>query len=612
MKIIVVQTNSFAAKIQELQAKFIIDRYIFIGRNALTEYQLKKSLSPKIERINFAKLFSSIQYKYLDDYYDFIDNTEKDIGGREWWSSWLSWKNPWISFFYLRFCQVKVLENIIEQEKEVENSTILVIVEESVILESIRKTFTTQQGIDIDFYYKKDRWQPKTWVKGFIRRLFALPKYLLDNVKFNRTISKHRIFKFKKDTSNSFIFLPTFVEARSFRSGKYKDPFLGKLLTNFQFEDEEVIIVPIILNANKTQLELFNTWLIERNFEVVQLSQLTSIFNIGITALKNCFKFPTRTTSANLLNIEVSTLINQERLDEWATYSMQYHFLNILAKKIKNLPSKKLLIYPYENQAWERVLLSGVEHNKIVTFGLQNAPCPLLSTRFYFSKKQVQHLPLPKHMLVNGDISHLNLSKYYQHYSKVVKSSTSRPITLESQKSIDDNRVLSIMVGCSLGLQESIELVIFITEALRDSSKSIINIVKHPIVNYDYQQLLKDIAAPNHIKMSTIGFNEELKRADLMFFDSSTVGLQAMLHGIQPVFIGHETVLHVNPNEYDRSITKMIYSQKELKDFVESYELENYDTSRGVTISKEYFGDGSGIVSEQYIYDIWTAFKQEG
>lgn len=612
MKIIVIQASSFKANVEQLQAKFTIDKYIFLGRNASIEHQLKKYLSSKIERINFAELFSTIQYKYLDDYYDFVDTIEKKIGGHQWWCSWLSWKNPWISFFYLRFCQIKVLETILKDEAKVKNNVILVIVEEAIVLESILQTYTKWEQVEIEAYYEKNKWKPKTWLKGFTRRLLALPKYVLDNIKFNHVFYYQKIFDFKNNHKD-IVYLPTFIDSRSFRSGKYKDPFLGKLLTNFNFSNEEVVIIPIILRANKKQLLLFREWLEERQFKVVLLSKLTSVFDIALTALNSCFSLPRKITKTSLLDIEVSPLMNQEYLDEWATYSMQYYFLKKLCQKINRGNTKKLVIYPFENQAWERVLLSELHknNNNTITFGLQNAPCPMLSTRFYFSRQHIKDLPFPDYLLVNGDISYTNLSKYFQNHSEIIKSSTSRPISIDAKNNSAIHGKLSIMVGCSLGVQESIELIIFITEALRQTTNCVVNIVGHPLVNYDYKKLLEDIKAPKHIKMTSLGFNDELKRADLMFFDSSTVGLQAMLYGIQPVFIGHETVLHVNPNEYDTTITKMIYTKNVLKDFVESYKMEDYNASIGIEVSKQYFGDGLGVVSQQYIYDIWTTFKQK-
>lgn len=78
-----------------------------------------------------------------------------------------------------------------------------------------------------------------------------------------------------------------------------------------------------------------------------------------------------------------------------------------VAQTISQDVSVKAIVYPTDNQRWERLLLHFLKNNsRVKSFGLKNAPCPLLSTRFYFSKILVDHLPLPDAILVNGEISY--------------------------------------------------------------------------------------------------------------------------------------------------------------------------------------------------------------
>ena len=79
-----------------------------------------------------------------------------------------------------------------------------------------------------------------------------------------------------------------------------------------------------------------------------------------------------------------------------------------------------------------------------------------------------------------------------------------------------------------------------------------------------------------------------------MLFDSSTAGLEALQVGAIPVFIGHECNVHVNPNEFDRIITKYIYNEDELLKLLNSKIKINL--SEANIISDKYFGSDDDYI----------------
>lgn len=567
--------------------------YVFIGRSSELSYRIDKLLASCCPRIEIAEQMGEIQYKYVEQYYDFIDNYEEKSGNEWWWASRLSWKNPWISLFFLRVCQLELMRQLTYDVPE--HNSLVIFIEDRSILKAFLDSTRTERQFEL-IVQKANRLNDrlKLLYKGYTRRIGALPKYLIDRKKLKKKFSKLSP-EAQFNSCKSLIVVPTFIDERSFRNGRYSDPFLGKILESVKLnKSQELVIVPIVFRANFPEQELFRIWLEKRSFHVFFLPQVVSLFNLIHLCIKGIFAGTRPTSKSKFLNHEVEPIIRQERREEWSEFNGQDQFLRELAKRIGSLNVEKLILYPFENQAWERILV--YEMNKYGTsymIGNQNAPCPVLSTRFFFSKEKVNKLPLPDTIIANGELSFQLLYARYSKRTTVLKGGTSRPIQVENKQSNRTNTIKRIMVGCSLGELESRQLISFVCRAMNDIKNAEAYIVPHPLAKSDYAALLNFFDKPENVYLSTIGFNSELEIADYVLFDSSTVGLQAMKYNIVPIFVGHEMSIHVNPNDFDKEITRYVYKIDDLRRVIES--RHTFINERGEKVSSSYFGDGSGV-----------------
>jgi hypothetical protein len=582
-KIFIVQTQKkYTTQIKELIKFNKIDFWFFLGNDATIPFLLEKSILNNIQRLNISKHLSQSQYHNRVKYIDFIDNLEKNTGRNTWWDSMISGKNPWISNFYLKFSQLDVFNKLINNQKK-KGKNVLVLVEKEDLFKTIKNNFEKKSNY---FFYSNKN--PKQYIKTIIRGVASAPFQMFLKRKYQR-IFKENTANLKNIKEKKILIIPTFIDQRSFRTGNYRDPFMGRIIQNTVIKDKKVIILPIVVSASNKQLQLFNIWLGRKKHKVYFVSQSLSTVKILYHSIKKILSKPVLVDKLKFLEYDVTNLINNERKLEWSKFNLQYYLIKEFSKQICNDKREIEIIYPFENQNWERTLLYNMrKYNKVFAVGIQNAPCPKLSLRYYVSEKHLEDIPLPDVMITTGNISYKALFKNYNSVCKVIQSSSARTFVFDNNKQTNE-QTKQILVGCSIGVNESIELITFVVSALKNTDLNIfVNIVPHPFVTFNYSKLLFILKAPKYIKISALGFKEELARSNFILFDSSTVGLEGIMNGVTPVFIGHECAVHVNPNEFDTEVTKYAYSYRDLVNIIKS---ENFIENGAKNIGEKYFGN---------------------
>ena len=136
MQIGILKCNSLKSLLKKNVYLKDYDKYIFIGIDPLLSNSIDSLLESRpIESFRYKREFVKIQYKYVNKYISFIEKNEEKDYESDWWKTRLSGKNPWISKFFLRFCQIKVVENLLKVSYS--KSSILIIVQEKSVYDSL-------------------------------------------------------------------------------------------------------------------------------------------------------------------------------------------------------------------------------------------------------------------------------------------------------------------------------------------------------------------------------------------------------------------------------------------------------------------------------------------
>lgn len=563
-----------------------IGQYMYLGANSLFAYQVEQQIT-SASKLEYNKSFVEIQYNYRDKYLNFVDGFEQKQLGDQWWKSRLSGKNPWISKFFLRFCLLKVAQLVIlDLESEDRNEDFLIVVDDEAIYLSLQSLLEMSPlswtGSDASAKLKRNRKQARK--TAWLRRILALPKYFMDKYLANKWFGKTEL------NDKVDIIGATFTDARSYRGGEYRDPFVGNILNEVKDKTSGIVLFPIIFDFKFNDRSLILNWTKKNNFHMFLPVQFVSYFKIVQLYFKAVFKSYKRATQVLFEGMDVSNLINTERREEWAEFQLQLPILSQAFQRIAKDYDPSVMIIPFENQLWERSVVKTLKRAKpeIKILGFQNAPASLLSIRYFNSFEIGNQVPLPDTVLANGQVSFENLEKNYPEKVELIKSSS---IRANAEKSImhkfDSSKPKNVMIACSISVNESIELINFVVKACRGLEACDVSIVPHPLAKFNYKEFVKNLEIENVI-ITEKGYDYEFQQADVVVYDSSTVGLEALQKGKLVVNVCHTCSLYVNPNEYDEKVTRVAYKPGDLREIL-SNSLD-YDQSGNEKIADAYFG----------------------
>ena len=587
MNISLVQTNNTRFFYSKNFIKKNFDFYLFLGRNPNLGNKIDLLFAKKIDKINYLKEFVKIQYENRDNYIDYIDKSEKSDYGNSWWNTRLSGKNPWISATYFRFCQILLLKNIllINKNKDVD---ILIIFEEFCVYKTAQEFIKNHFKCKTENLFIKQDFKSKLILKGIIRRAIVIPFYLI------RAMSLK--ISFINFSNNNFlenkVFVFSFLDNRCFNNNNFEDPFLANFLKKINITSK-ISYIPVINNISSKKLLIFKNWLKENRNSVTFLPYYLSFFGSFSEIINTRLFYNSK--NKFLSDVNLNFLINRERLEEWSEFSLQNFLIRKVSNNIKSTSHKKLIIYPFENQIWERNMLSVFQNdNQILIYGVQNAPAPKLSIRYFVSKSLVKHLPLPNLIFVTGNISYENLLPFYGN-NILKKISSSRKIVNNLKKSVCGSLSKNIMVACSISVPESIQLINFVFNGLNNINKYNITIVPHPLSKFNYSKYLKTINVPHNFHLSK-DYSFTLNNSKYILFNSSTAGIEGLLNGLVPIRIFNEYMLSVNPIEFDNKYTKHAYKCQDLMTIISSN--QNTDNDGDKIALKYYKTDDSKVMKD--------------
>lgn len=585
-----------------------LTKWIFIGRDAMLIDRVSAILNQRIERIDLAEKIAAAQKQYRDDYVSFIDDVESSTGDLLWWSGSLSWKNPWASAFLLRFSQLMILLGVIKDRLANGHGLVVVFEEplmQRVAINNIKRVMPAVAVINIREFAASTRAAFALIAAGLFTRIQLLFFFIKKKIEYRRVVDKIVANDTVELSQKNSCICPTFIDHRSFRDGRYFDAFLGSLLETEIFRNYSITVVPVLILAQPEQLDQFISWINARGFRVVIPLDTLTFPGLFLRLLRSVFQISWSLVSRNLCGVDVSSLVLWERAEDWRSGSrFQAGLMDCVCQRFgRDVAGKQLLLYPFENQAWERIFLYYMrKYSDVYAIGIQNAPCPSLSTRFFLSKTAVKICPLPDALIANGDISYETFKPLYQSRVTVEKSSLLRAISVTIQRKKTSKTTvagassspLEIVVVCSIGVYEARELMYRAVKALGNMAEYNVQIAVHPLINMAELFSAGFMEFPPNVTFANKPMDTLLVQADVVLFDSSTVGLQALAIGLPAVFIGHECALNIDPTEYDDVVIHRAYTLDQIREIIKKIcatpNLQYIAADTGKKIAGKYFG----------------------
>lgn len=214
--------------------------------------------------------------------------------------------------------------------------------------------------------------------------------------------------------------------------------------------------------------------------------------------------------------------------------------------------------YPYENRAWEKMLLLGIRaaSPKTRLVGYQHASVTASHTNFLLTEEEVERTPLPDAIVTLGDVTREWLIREGRHPSVLLKTGCALRQPKAGTAAIRARRsarVTRLLLALATNLNEYVMTLAFLEEACvaarfcRNDGREL-RIRPHPTIALEEAvRLLPNGRAQFPYAVSTGAAADDLAWADVVLYASSTIGLEAVGLGVPAVYLDLGDILDTDP-----------------------------------------------------------------
>lgn len=522
-------------------------KWVFIGNYRGSEY-LRGILKPE-NRIFIGKLIEEVMASVQDNFVDYIGSLCRQQDDKVlWYSSRMASKSILTSMFH-QYVYLKILERLLEGKTE----DILLVTDNNEFYYNIGKIFSERVRI----LTKK-----RLSLKGFYKSLRGYAK-----------IGRYCIFwllsrPFKTKSIHAFdLFIHSWIDERVFQKlPAYNDSYFGDLENTLKGQGCFVgRLAPL-------RVSLRNILKLNRHFNNI-------VYPMAYLPLRDLLKsiftaFSVKINRKELALIQdtgiLYTLLENEIAKENSTRFFLEYIASFYSYKnmSRSLKSNATVIYPFENQPWERMFNFGFAGFRRIAYQHTTIPHNMLDYRIsqYEDKES-----LPQVILTTGKKWSYFLEKYYTN-SVIEKAGAIRYSHLfdKNQKGIVNTKAKNIVVALDLFPHISIPLQRQLLNLLGNNglSEYTIKIKPHTYLPKD-ACFERDFASYKNCRFVKDGMGELLKNCSLLVTSNSSVIFESVFSGIKTLyFIPEEPTLGVE--YYLRDSLFIAYSENFSEKFKEA------------------------------------------
>jgi hypothetical protein len=448
------------------------------------------------------ELISTAAHEIRFDFIDYISEIgKKQNNSLKWWSSRIASKSNLQTDFFSLVCLVHVCNKI-----KYENIT--------VVTDDYRVFFLFKNN----FNFKTD-FRSAIQVRKESNRIFL--KMILSSVPkrfkfvFNRIVYNYKTKKVFNVSAENSTFLYSWVEERSFSSntGEYNDPYFPDIDKYVGLEKNLVCFCSYYTDSNLVRK-------LAKNRKVDGLSNYSSLLML----IRSSFYWFNPCSANNFKSYNLRSLWQSEVQSEnfKINFVSNIHDYFAWTKFFESNSSK--MIYPFENQPWEKVMLLANKNMKmsaVLHTTIHNLLLP-----FHTTKRELDYMPIPDEIITNSDNTTSLYERYYASSKVTITNAGSLRFknitsTLNHKKK---NTIIGIMLSCISSQTE---------EMIADITKN---------ANVDFQYLIKlhpdlntSVQVTDNIQVFKGSAIQLYEKAHAIVYCSSTSGIEAFSKGL-PVF----------------------------------------------------------------------------
>lgn len=339
-----------------------------------------------------------------------------------------------------------------------------------------------------------------------------------------------------------------------------------------------------------------------RNNEIYPLEYFLSLADFLKCLKESIAKYWRRHSfrgNANIYGENVLWLINDEINKAFDTGQIFVNLSVYYSVKglLKRIYANKL-IYPFENRAWEKMILLAAREiqkdTKLTSY--QHASLTPKHINFVLEKGEMARIPFPDEIISMGRITKNLLEDVFHFPKDFVKSGCALrqdEIFSENNDYKNEIKVFTILVALASSLEEYVRMLRFLDKASLNN-KYTVKIRPHPVIDFEGVLSIYKPHNFNYTLDRNRKIRDSLNESKVVLYASSTVGVEALCMGKPVIYIDFGNFINSDPLF---NFTEFKWRCENPKDFLEILnEINSLEESafkekqkKGILYAKDYF-----------------------
>lgn len=476
------------------------------------------------------------------DYLDLIARLGKEDGTKYWWANSLSEKNELLSPFFKRLAILYAFRRWLDRNPSCD----CIIVCDAGLVETVcsllRQNYRViTNGLGSMKAVKILRNVCRYFLK--LKLLFwqeiyrmVLSRCYMRRAQPLRSLRKARVIK-------------SWVDHRSYRSGEYQDAYFPNLLEYLKKQNIPYVLLADIIQDYRQHLRNIAR---DRKTVIVPIDYFFSFWDLCKALVFQWIYRPRVRRGVSFSDMDVTPLIRDELSESF--FSGRF-FNNILyyfkIKRLAQMIEMHSFIYTFENYAWEKMCLTALKEcaKGVKTIGFQHAFIAKNSFKYFLGEGEVPLVPSPDTILTMGDVTKRILNTYGRWPHEMLKTGCAlRQANTANGGPVVHSRCRDILVVFTMTRDESVRILEFIFKSGLDRYPGKVYLRFHP--QTPVQEVLRNISFDlpvNFIISNAQNLNDDLKRAGVVLYTQTTVGLEALINGIPGIYLDVNSPLNLDP-----------------------------------------------------------------
>ena len=352
------------------------------------------------------------------------------------------------------------------------------------------------------------------------------------------------LYRVSVSPKDEYVVLGTLFESRSFLTDSgFRDIYFGELPEFMSADGTPVLVYGGILKDAWKTLSMMR----KRRLDVLVLpwhyfSTIPGILNAAIRWMIR-YLSPVKlngTPAIEGINLDLvvkAAIQSDLRSGHFFESMWVYHSAQALAKKVK----VSSCVIPYENRSWEKMLLAGMASNapEVRTVGYHHAAVSPAHTNLLLGVGEAKVIPLPDNIIMMGGVTKEILEKSGNYPDRMLETGCALRQGRDKGPPCQrhgDGKVSNILVALASSVDEYVNVLLVLEEAFQGTGGYQIGIRPHP--EFAIERALRRLPGLN-LDFQLMGgpLEDNIAWANVVVYVSSTVGLNAVSHGVPVVAI---------------------------------------------------------------------------